>query len=145
MSMLSTRKLNAETGRRLATIRTSAELTQEAIAGRLGLTLRAYGSYERGDREIPTALFRALYKEFDIDPVWLLTGPGDSPVRSGERRLNGDLLERIVELIEGWLVRNRKTLRPEKKARVIRLAYEHCAPSTDVDSEYVNEMLSLAA
>jgi transcriptional regulator with XRE-family HTH domain len=145
MSKLSTRNINAEVGARLVSVRVSVDLTQAQMADRLGLTPRAYGSYERGDREIPTMLFRALYKELDIDPIWLLDGPGAPPVLSGQRRIHGDLLEQIVELIEDWLIKNRRALKPEKKARVIRLAYEHCSAKAKIDSAHLKEMLSLAA
>ncbi len=40
------------------------------------MSLRGYQNYERGERAIPVALVRALYEEFRVDLVWLLTGEG---------------------------------------------------------------------
>jgi transcriptional regulator with XRE-family HTH domain len=136
---------NETVGRRLAVVRMTSGLRQAEFAESLGLSPRAFGNYERGEREMPVALYRALLEKFDIDPLWLLEGPGDIPIRSGERRINGELLEVIVNMIEEWLSKYRRTLKPDKKARVIRLAYEHCSEEGQIDSAHLKDMLSLAA
>eukprot|EP00456_Euglypha_rotunda_P002909 TRINITY_DN10526_c0_g1_i7.p1 TRINITY_DN10526_c0_g1~~TRINITY_DN10526_c0_g1_i7.p1 ORF type:complete len:103 (-),score=11.63 TRINITY_DN10526_c0_g1_i7:19-327(-) len=80
MSKLSTDYLNIEIGARLIGVRTKLGYTQPDFAAHLGLSYRAYGNYERGEREMPTALFRHLCDKFQIDPLWLLRGPGTEPV-----------------------------------------------------------------
>lgn len=61
---------------RVKYVRVHFSLSQAAMAQHVGMSLRAYQNYERGEREVPVALVHALYSEFKIDPVWLLTGIG---------------------------------------------------------------------
>jgi transcriptional regulator with XRE-family HTH domain len=145
MSILSTAKQDHVVGARLLSVRDAFGLTQGAMADRLRITMRAYANYERGDREMPLAVLHALYARLGVDPVWIMAGPGAEPVMSGQRRVDGDLLERVVALIEEGLRKSHRTLKPEKMARLIRLAYEHCAEQGEMDKPRVAEMLSLAA
>lgn len=145
MSKLSNDGDNLVLGRRLTAIRLASGLTQADFAARLGLSLRAYANYERGEREMPTALFRSLTEIFNIDPLWQLTGPGEEPVLIGSRVLDINLLESVIQLVEDWLTKHRRTLKPDKKARVIRLGYEHCVVKGEIDATHLREMLSLAA
>lgn len=145
MSKLSTQNENIAIGRRITAVRTATGMTQNEFAEHLGLSPRAYANYERGEREMPVALFKTLYETHHIDPVWILAGPGDEPIAVESRRIDGQLLEKIIEMVEEWLTKQRRTLKPEKKARVIRLAYEHCADQQGVDTAYLQDMLSLAA
>lgn len=145
MSKLSNDNDNLLLGQRLMTIRLASGLTQAEFAEKLGLSLRAYANYERGEREMPTALFRLLSEIFHIDPLWQLTGPGEEPVLIGSRVLDLDLLESVIRLVEGWLTKHHRTLSPEKKARVIRLGYEHCVAKGEMDATHLREMLSVAA
>lgn len=146
MSKLSSEEENAASGRRLAAIRSANQMTQHEFAESLGLSARAYANYERGEREMPTSLFKSLVEVFGIDPLWLLTGSDtDLMYIAKSHPLDADLLESIVCLIEGWLTKHRRVLKPEKKARVIRLAYEHCIEQGQVNAGHLNEMLFLAA
>lgn len=126
-------------------IRLASGLTQADFAEKLGLSLRAYANYERGEREMPTALFRLLSEIFRIDPLWQLIGPGEEPVLIGSRVLDLDLLESVIRLVEEWLTKHHRTLNPEKKARVIRLGYEHCVAKGEMDATHLREILSVAA
>ncbi|TXH04464.1 MAG: XRE family transcriptional regulator [Nevskiaceae bacterium] len=145
MSKLSNNDNNLAVGRRLMAIRIASGFTQAEFADSLGLSLRAYANYERGEREMPTALFKTLSETFRIDPLWQLAGPGEDPVHIGQRVLDLDLMEGVIRLIEEWLSKHRRTLKPEKKARVIRLAYEHCVAKDKVDEAHVFTILSVAA
>ena len=120
MSKLSSEDDNLVMGRRLMAVRVASGLTQADFADKLGLSLRAYANYERGEREMPTALFRSLCETFRIDPLWQLTGPGEDPGLVGRRVL-------------------------DMKARVIRLGYEHCITKGEIDATHLREMLSVAA
>lgn len=61
-------------GKRLAAVRKSRQLLQVEFAEMLGLSPRAYQSYERGERELPSSVLIALHAVFGIDPLWVLTG-----------------------------------------------------------------------
>lgn len=145
MSRLSSDAFNAEMGRRLEAVRQLSELTQTAFAERLGVTQRAYANYERGERELPSFLLRTISETFQIDPLWLLVGPGESPIALRSKYLDSSLLKSIFELIDGWLDSNHRIMDPSKKALVVKLAYEHCMESGIVDSSHLRSMLALAA
>lgn len=145
MSKLSTQESNIAIGQRIAAVRATSGLSQSDFAESLHLSPRAYANYERGEREMPVALFKSLCESYRIDPVWLLVGPGEEPVRVSTRRLDAELLEAILRLVDEWLIKNRRSLKPPKKARLIRLAYEHCSEQGQVDTAHLNDMLSLAA
>jgi transcriptional regulator with XRE-family HTH domain len=80
MSNFASTNGNHAIGGRLATLREKFGLSQRDFAAKLGVSLRAYQNYERGEREIPAGLIRALYEVFRVQPIWLLLG-GDDPLR----------------------------------------------------------------
>jgi transcriptional regulator with XRE-family HTH domain len=96
MSKVSSSDDNAAFGRRLTAVRATTGLSQSAFADALGLSLRAYANYERGEREAPVALFRALFERFGIDPIWLLSGADDTPQKAAARAMDFALVERIT-------------------------------------------------
>jgi len=79
-------------------------------------------------------------------PSWTFrTGPGIDPVYAPERQLNLSLLEELIRIVESSLQRAHKSLKPDKKARLIRLGYEHCMQAREIDTGRIRDMLSLAA
>lgn len=145
MSQLSSDAVNAAQGERLAAVRNGLQLKQSEFAEQLGVSLRAYINYESGDREMPTALFRSLSDKYRIDAHWLLFGPGNEPVRQGQRNLNLELLKSVIQLVEGHLHRTGGSLSPEKKARLIGLMYNYSLPAGKIDSKQCSDLLSIAA
>lgn len=145
MSILSTNDINIAMGRRLMAVRSMCGLTQFEFADQLGISPRAYANYERGEREMPATMFKRLRDTFSIDPVWLMEGPGEAPVRVRDRLVDMELLEEIVRMIHEWQRKHRATLKPDKLARVIRLGYETCVDHGSLDKGRLQEMLSLAA
>ena len=126
---------------RVGKIRERFSLSQTEMAERVGLSLRAYQNYERGEREVPVALVRALYAEFRVDPVWLLTGSG-SMIISEEQPMGLDqkLLDRVVDAVEKFEAGLDKALSVEHKSRLIGLLYE----KSQLLSEVAGEKLSPA-
>ncbi|MHB8551123.1 MAG: helix-turn-helix domain-containing protein [Acidiferrobacterales bacterium] len=126
---------------RVGKVRAHFALSQTAIAERLGLSLRGYQNYERGEREIPVALVHALYEQFRVDPVWLLTGEGTMMLAEDLRkRLDQPLLDRVVEAVEQFEAGLKKPLSVEHKSRLIGLLYE----KSQLLSEVAGETLSKA-
>jgi len=86
-----------EVGARLAEVRVDSGLSQAEFATRLGVSLRAYQSYERAEREPPFTLAVRLSREFGVSPLWLALGPEGSPRRlltpEESARLSSDLYD----------------------------------------------------
>lgn len=121
---------------RVGAVRAHFSLSQTAMAERVGISLRAYQNYERGEREVPVVLVHALYETFRVDPVWLLTGVG--PMILVEDRGSGldqVLLDRVVGAVEKFETDLRKALSVEHKSRLIGLLYEKSQLLTEVAGE----------
>lgn len=69
--------------RRLTAVRKWSGLNQTDFATRLGYPRRTYLSWERAEAPPPIWLLDGLKREFDVDPFWILHGPGDRVMRYG--------------------------------------------------------------
>jgi len=115
-------------------------LSQAEMADRVRISLRAYQNYERGEREVPLALVHALYEEFKIDPIWLLTGAGSMILADNHRnRLDQKLLDRVVDAVEKFEAGLKKNLTVEHKSRLIGLLYEKAQLLSDVAGDNLSE------
>lgn len=90
---------SSELGARLSALREELGYSQTELASRLGISLRAYQSYERAERELPLTVAITLFRELGINPIWLALGTG-----SGSKRLlTPDEAARLcAELHETW-------------------------------------------
>lgn len=143
MSKLSTEEINLQIGRRLAAVRDRTRLVQTEFAERMGLSPRAYQNYERGEREVPAVVLKALYEVYGADPLWVLTGLSTDLTATSTADL--DVLEEVVIALEIRLKRTRRALPPEKKARLIKLMFLYFRDKPRVDPEHLSEMLALTA
>jgi transcriptional regulator with XRE-family HTH domain len=143
MSKLASSDDNHAIGARLAMAREQQRLSQVEFAERLGLSPRAYQNYERGERELPSAVLVSLHEVFGLDPLWILIGPERSARKAAAG--SADLLEQIIIGVETHLQRTHKKLAAAKKARMIRVLYLHFSDKTRFDSTQLTEMLSLTA
>ena len=144
---MSSPDLNVEIGERLKAIREKARLSQTEFAERLGVVLRTYASYERGERSLSVEVLKALHDEFHVDPMWLLSGPEPEPRKSGSDKQRTDLLVEIIVRVEQRLARARAQLPLEKKARLIALLYQYfqLKAEVEVDDDYIEQALSFTA
>ena len=112
---------------RLAHVREYLELSQEKMALCLGISLRAYANYERGERAIPIDVVRALFEKCAVDPVWLLTSEGAMLVdRDVRYRLDQRTLEAVTATVERIEKKLHSPIATKRKARLIGLLYEQC-------------------
>ncbi|REE18590.1 transcriptional regulator with XRE-family HTH domain [Paraburkholderia sp. BL23I1N1] len=112
---------------RVAQVREHLGLSQDKMARQLGLSLRAYANYERGERAVPVELLRALYEQFSVDPVWLMTGDGNMILdRDVHYRLDQKTLDSVLVAVARIEQRLDVPLDAKKKARLIGLLYEQC-------------------
>jgi transcriptional regulator with XRE-family HTH domain len=66
-----------DTAKKIKKIRLNKKLSQKGMADRLGVALRTYQYYERGEREAPTDFTVRLMKEFNVNPIWFLSSRGE--------------------------------------------------------------------
>lgn len=144
MSSMATPTQNVTLGQRLAAVRAGASLSQGAFADTLGLSLRAYANYERGEREMPVALFRALYETYGIDPVWLLAGPGEQPIKAATRTMDFALVDQIIRYVDIELATIGKKLKPAMRLRILKAAYALSTEKGRVEPGQVKELLAIA-
>lgn len=71
----------AAVGSRLMAVRNKQQLSQTQFANLLGISLRAYQTYEAGQRSIPIEALQALNRELNSDLNWILMGV--SSVKAG--------------------------------------------------------------
>jgi len=144
MSSIASPDQNGALGQRLMTVRATTGLSQGVFADTLGLSLRAYANYERGEREMPVALFRALYEIYGIDPIWLLAGPGEQPVKAATRTMDFALVDHIIQCVDTELAAMGKQLKPAMRLRILRAAYALSADTGRMEPGQMKELLSIA-
>jgi|SRR6185312_1924349 len=144
MSSIATPTQNATLGQRLVAVRADTGLSQGAFADTLGLSLRAYANYERGEREMPVALFRALYETYGIDPIWLLDGPGEQPIKAATRTMDFALVDQIIRCVDAELAALGRKLKPAMRLRILKAAYALSAEKGRVEPSQVKELLAIA-
>ncbi|MBS0200417.1 MAG: helix-turn-helix transcriptional regulator [Proteobacteria bacterium] len=144
MSRLTTPPERVALGLRLAAVRRQANLSQSEFALSLGMSPRAYANYERGEREAPGAVFRALWEHYQIDPIWLLSGPSEEPPKAGVRTLNTALLQQTLERLKRHLAATKSQLDPALEAQVVRFLYVYALNGNELRDAYVADTLELA-
>ena len=141
---MSRNPFDVEVGERLKVVREKARLLQPEFAQRLGLAPRTYQNYEIGERTISAEAIKALYEMFGVDPVWLLSGPGNDP-RSIKTPTRPELLAEIIVKVEQHLAKNRLKLPLEKKARLIVLLNQYIQIKGKVDDDHIEHVLSVSS
>lgn len=95
-------------GRRMRHARIRLEMEQQAVADALGITLEAYGSYERGWHPVPSELLAPLACVLHLTVNDLLGLPDEAGLTHEERQVielyrdikSPDIRKVIIELIQ---------------------------------------------
>ncbi|MFG1463315.1 helix-turn-helix transcriptional regulator [Xanthobacter sp. DSM 24535] len=147
---------------RLRMVRDNSRLSQRALATRLGIAYRTWQDIENG-KHVPSGETLLKIAELGINPGWVLLGTG--PMRSDDftgaselpsggqaapQSLDTELLKLALELVDVWLLQNRRTLAPEKKANIVTMIYQFAAEDRargkePIDSHRVAQFLRLVA
>lgn len=80
---------------------------------------------------------------FSID--WLVTGKEWEKDSTKLSTPDIVMLEQIIEGVEKYLDQRRRKLKPDKKAKLIAILYEHFYGEGEIDPAYVNSVVSVAA
>ena len=91
-------------------------ISQQALAKELGIALRTYQNYERGERAIPSTLLYTL-SSVGVNIHWLLTGHGEmyNPLQVVVAKITAMLKQQ--EATEQLLIANLDRVRTEVAAR----------------------------
>lgn len=127
-----------EIGTRLAQVRQDLGLSQSEMAERLDISLRAYQSYERAERELPFSVATRLYLSFDVNPVWLALGTDAAPPKAQTfeqlTRLCADLYERWETTLGTSAPNLPVELKVTLHRRLARIAFrEGAVPEQEID------------
>ncbi len=144
MSSIASREQNLQVGRRLAATRASTGLSQTAFAETIGLSLRAYANYERGEREAPVALYRAIFEQYGIDPIWLFSGRGEVPQTAAARVMDFDFVDRMSQAINDRLASAGRRLKQEQRNTILRALYEMSLEQGEPSEADIKRLISVA-
>lgn len=62
---------------RIQEIRKKLHLSQEEISTQIGISYRAYTSYERGDRKPSIEFLNKMFNQFNVNLNYLISGKGE--------------------------------------------------------------------
>jgi transcriptional regulator with XRE-family HTH domain len=145
MTRLATADFNDILGQRLAATRAALGLTQAQFAHSMGVAARTYENYERGTRELPAAVMRNLLEIHGLDPRWLLTGPGVTPVWATSSGVNRVLMQQVIRVVAKELTAANVQFTPTKYAQFIELCYDLACETGSVKASRFRDLIGLVA
>lgn len=113
----------SQQARRFLALRLSLGLSQQAFADGLGISLRAEQNYERGARRLPAELLLNLSRVHQIDPLWVLDGPGDAPRKLATSGVDMALLTRATRLVKAAVLGAGKDVSEDQFAEWVAAVY----------------------
>nr|WP_278434340.1 helix-turn-helix transcriptional regulator [Brucella anthropi] len=126
-------------GKRLAMIRENSGLKQIPFAEALDVSQGGYNTYERGQREIPVRVLRALHVKFNVNPVWMMTGQG-SPYNQD----TVDLYHEVTATVDAYIAREQRMVEPDKRLKLIRFLIDYAEQHGDFTQEIAEKYLRSA-
>ena len=125
-------------GARLAITRNELGISQAKMAEALGMSLRAYQSYELGKRSIPVEALVELHRQFQVDLSWVLLGM--EAARPGH-----DLaaLERFEVALDQFLTSSDIRLKSEKRGAIVARWYRSLLEGKPIDMDDVRTWIEL--
>lgn len=136
--MQSHQELFAAIGDRLTGRRNELGLSQAAMAEALGVSARAYHSYEKGKRGVPVEAAVALVEQFGGDLNWLLRG-----IRSTASEHDVEALEDFERALDAYLERERIALKHPKRSAIAARWYRSYLRGKEIPMEDVQTWIEL--
>jgi transcriptional regulator with XRE-family HTH domain len=128
-------KLLEEVGQRVRAVREKARLTQQEFADILGCSRRQLAKIEDAQATPSIWNLRTIRAKFDIDPEWIIEGPGINP-RAHARTQEWDRYDRLVSDVRKLGTAYGMTL-PEKRIHEFsRIVFEE-APELEKDTKAI--------
>ncbi|SPH20353.1 hypothetical protein ASD8599_01089 [Ascidiaceihabitans donghaensis] len=125
-------------GARIAIARNELAVSQAKMAEVLGISLRAYQSYELGKRSIPVEALVKLHRKFDVDLNWILLG-------AESVRLEHDLakLEEFEVALDKFLSDSETKLKSEKRGAIAARWYRSFLEGKEIAMDDVHTWIEL--
>lgn len=120
-----------QVGVRISAIRGQSMQTQKSFSESVGISLRALQNYEKGDRKIPADLLITICRMYDVDPYWVMEGPGNIPRKSPVGSIDVDILVKSEKLIDKLLKTTGQQIKDRQRIELIAEAYQN----------YLNELV----
>lgn len=129
-----------ELGARLAIARREIGISQAKFAKAIGLSPRAYQSYESGERSIPVEALVALQATFQTDLEWVLSG------RVGYRPQH-DLaaFQKFYVDLDRYLIEKGIRLRSESRGAIVARWYKGVLDGKPVKMDQVHTWIELVS
>ncbi|WP_170349669.1 helix-turn-helix domain-containing protein [Ruegeria atlantica] len=125
-------------GARIAIARNELGMSQAKMAEALGISLRAYQSYELGKRSIPVERLVELHRKYDVDLNWILLG-------AESVRLRHDLvaLQEFEVALDRHLSNSGVKLKSEKRGAIAARWYHSFLEGKEVAMDDVHTWIEL--
>ena len=131
--------LFAEIGARLAICRSEIGVSQAAMAEAIGVSHRAYHSYEKGKRGVPVEALVKMQDKFEVDVAWLLLGT--ESVRVGH---DFEALKQIETSLDQYLVSAGIKIKSEKRGAIVARWYESRVKGREVRDDDVHTWIEFS-
>ena len=125
-------------GARIAIARNEQALSQAKMGEALGMSLRAYQSYELGKRAIPVEALIKLHRQFDVDLSWILLG-----VEAVRLKHDLDKLEEFEVALDKYLSENGIKLKSEKRGAIAARWYRSFLEGREIAMDDVHTWIEL--
>ena len=125
-------------GARLAIARNEVGLTQTAMADAIGVSHRAYHSYEKGQRGMPVEALVAMGERFEVDVPWLLLGT--KSIRAGH---DFEALKHIESSLDKHLTDEGIKIKSEKRGAIVARWYQSHVEGREVTDDDVHTWIEL--
>jgi transcriptional regulator with XRE-family HTH domain len=125
-------------GARLAITRNETGLSQTEMAREIGVSLRAYHSYEKGDRGLPIEALVMLHAKFNSDVNWVLLG-----TKSARVEHDIEALQEFETSLDRFLTEQGITIKSEKRGAIVARWYRSLTEGKEVQMEDVHTWIEL--
>lgn len=116
-------------GKRLNQIRKDRALSQQAFAAMLDTSSGYISEIEQGKKMPGSEFLLSLWRVFEVDLNWFLTGEEKEAAEKNEIEYDRELLIQAIKVMEECLARKGMTPDPEKRSKVAVKLYENLTKS----------------
>ena len=125
-------------GARLAITRSDLGLSQTDLAKEIGVSLRAYHSYEKGERGLPIEALVKIHEKFGSDVNWILLGTKAARVEH-----DIDALEEFETSLDRFLTEQGIRIKSEKRGAIVARWYRSLLDGKEIEMDAVHTWIEL--